>query len=92
MKKDINRIYHIVIKFIEIMEEELELLSDHRSPSSVNFKRSIANNLAKLVSLMEKLQKLQKDSSENEGITYPEDDQSIIDEFLDKYLKIKNSK
>ena len=87
MKQDLNRIYHLVIKFIEIIEEELESLSDNQPSNSLQLKKSIADNLAKLVTLIEKINKLQKYSNENEEITFQEDDQSIIDGFLQKYLK-----
>ena len=87
MKQDLNRIYHLVIKFIEIIEEELESLSDNQPSNSLQLKKSIADNLAKLVTLIEKINKLQKYSNENEEITFQEDYQSIIDGFLQKYLK-----
>ena len=86
MKHNIDRLCNLVTKLIEIIENEIQNLSDEQSSSSVKAKRSITDNLAKLVSLIEKLNKLKKDN-QDESVKFQDNDQLIIQEFLNKYLK-----
>ncbi len=68
-----------------MLEEELDELKSNRSKSAMTVKKNITATLAKLITIINQLNRLSKDHTTDAINVLPEDDSEIINTFLEKY-------
>ena len=81
MKESITRLSDLVVRMIISIEEEFDELSLSEQKNKMKLKNTITDSLTKLVGLIIKLHKLNKEDGPDENILSSED-LEIIENFL----------
>jgi hypothetical protein len=87
MKTTIDKLYGFITKLVTMLEEELDEINHENSKKTRGLKKDITLTLNKLVTIIMQLNKVSKDECLYMEYSMPEEDQRIIEEFLEKYRK-----
>ena len=81
-----KKLYNLINRIVESLEEEVDLLDSSKLRNSFTVKKSTTDILAKLVTIVAQLEKLDKEKSDgDDSIVSSFDDKKIIELFLAKY-------
>lgn len=84
MKEALDKVYHFITKLLLLLEIELEELENNPQYNKINTKKNITDTLNKLITLIQQVNKIQKEMSQNDMASdVSGEDQKIIEQFLD---------
>ncbi len=87
LEETLPKLYSFIAKLILALEEELGLIESVKSKNQVGVKKELTETLNKLVELIIRLDKLEKDRNYGKNIVSSSEDIEIINYFLEKYKK-----
>lgn len=87
----VTKLYELLTKVMLLLEDEIDVLESSKTKNSLTLKRSVAEMLNKLATLLAQLNKLSKDEKLETTEVMNDDDKEIISRFIQEYKASEES-